>query len=263
MDRTRGVYAIRCMTTGQVYIGASEHISGRVGQHFSLLRAGSHPNRLLQRAWAVHGESDFNVEVLQTVEAEVPLVDVEAAWVRRLRSREASSGFNIAPVPGDSMAAAEGTHRVRFNERAASMSAAGRSMDEALGIPHEAVLRQVLAGLAAAGVGDVRPAHFTVFQHMPPEGIRLTALADAALMTKQSMGYLVDDLEALGYVERVPDADDRRAKVVRLTRRGRVVEETVRAVIRQMEADWSARLGHEDHQQLTRLLRAPIAMLDE
>jgi DNA-binding MarR family transcriptional regulator len=138
-----------------------------------------------------------------------------------------------------------------------------RMIGALLRIPREAALRQVLARLAAAGFGDVRPAHFTVFQHMPPEGIRLTALADAALMTKQSMGYLVDDLEALGYVERVPDADDRRAKVVRLTRRGQAVEETVRAVIRQMEADWSARLGHEDYKQLTRLLRALIAMLDE
>jgi len=138
-----------------------------------------------------------------------------------------------------------------------------RMIGALLRIPREAALRQVLAGLAAAGFGEVRPAHFTVFQHMPPEGIRLTALADAALMTKQSMGYLVDDLEALGYVERVPDAGDRRAKVVRLTRRGQAVEETVRAVIRQMEADWSARLGHEDYKQLTRLLRALIAMLDE
>jgi DNA-binding MarR family transcriptional regulator len=138
-----------------------------------------------------------------------------------------------------------------------------RMIGALLRIPREAALRQVLAGLAAAGFGDVRPAHFTVFQHMPPEGIRLTALADAALMTKQSMGYLVDDLEALGYIERVPDADDRRAKVVRLTTRGRQVEETVRAVIRQMEAEWSARLGHEDYQHLTRLLRALIALLDE
>src|SRR5260221_11016568 len=111
-----------------------------------------------------------------------------------------------------------------------------RMIGALLRIPREAALRQVLAGLAAAGFGDVRPAHFTVFQHMPPEGIRLTALADAALMTKQSMGYLVDDLEALGYVERVPDADDRRAKVVRLTTRGRPVEETGRAVLRQMGA---------------------------
>jgi len=96
---------------------------------------------------------------------------------------------------------------------------------------------------------------------MPPEGIRLTMLADAALMTKQSMGYLVDDLEALGYVERAPDPTDRRAKVVRLTARGRAVEETVRQVIQQIEADWAARLGQEEYQHLTRLLRALIALL--
>ena len=132
-----------------------------------------------------------------------------------------------------------------------------------LRIPRDAALRQVVAGLAAADFGDVRPAHFTVFQHIPPEGIRLTALADAALMTKQSMGYLVDDLAALGYVERVPDPTDRRAKVVRLTARGRAVEETVRKVIRRIEADWAARLGQKEYQHLTRLLRALIARLEE
>jgi DNA-binding MarR family transcriptional regulator len=132
-----------------------------------------------------------------------------------------------------------------------------------LRIPREAAIRWTLAGLAAAGFEDVRPAHFTVFQHMPPEGIRLTALAEAALLTKQSMGYLVDELEARGYVERAPDPADRRAKVVRLTARGRQVEDTVRAVIRQMEDEWAARIGEEEYQQLTRLLRKLIALLGE
>jgi DNA-binding MarR family transcriptional regulator len=81
-----------------------------------------------------------------------------------------------------------------------------------LRIPREAALRQTLDGLAASGYDDIRPAHFTVFQHMPPEGIRLTTLADAALMTKQSMGYLVDELEGRGYVERAADPADRRAR---------------------------------------------------
>jgi DNA-binding MarR family transcriptional regulator len=137
-----------------------------------------------------------------------------------------------------------------------------RMIGALLRIPREAAVRQVLAGLAAAGYGDVRPAHFTVFQHMPPEGIRLTDLADAALLTKQSMGYLVDDLEALGYVERISDQTDRRAKVVRLTGRGREVEETVRQVIRRIEADWAARLGEEEYQQLLQLLRTLIASLE-
>jgi hypothetical protein len=49
-----------------------------------------------------------------------------------------------------------------------------RMIGALLRIPREAALRQVVAGLEVAGFGDVRPAHFTVFQHMPLEGIRLT-----------------------------------------------------------------------------------------
>jgi DNA-binding MarR family transcriptional regulator len=138
-----------------------------------------------------------------------------------------------------------------------------RMIGALLRIPREAALRQVVEGLDAAGFGDVRPAHFTVFQHLPPEGMRLTDLAEAALLTKQSMGYLVDDLEVLGYVERVPEPGDRRAKLVRLTSRGRQVDDTVREVIRNLEAAWAARLGEQEYAQLTRLLRALITVLQD
>jgi DNA-binding MarR family transcriptional regulator len=137
-----------------------------------------------------------------------------------------------------------------------------RMIGALLRIPREATIRRVLVGLAERGFGDVRPAHFTVFQHMPLAGIRLTALAEAALLTKQSMGYLVDDLEALDYVERAPDPSDRRAKVVRLTERGRQVDEAVRQVIREIEEDWSARLGQREYSELARLLRALVAILE-
>jgi DNA-binding MarR family transcriptional regulator len=146
------------------------------------------------------------------------------------------------------------------------MSAGGgdrRLIGALLRIPREAALQRVLAGLEAGGFGDVRPARFTVFQHLPPEGMRLTALAEAALMTKQSMGYLVDDLEALGYVERVSDPVDRRAKLVRLTARGWQIDDTVRAVIHEIEADWSSGLGQENYRQLLHLLRALIALLED
>src|SRR5260221_13083206 len=107
-----------------------------------------------------------------------------------------------------------------------------RMIGALLRIPREAALRQVLAGLAAAGFGEVRPAHFTVFQHMPPEGIRLTALADAALMTKQSMGYLVDDLEALGRDVRGPHGGYRGAEVVRFARHAQAVQDANAAGLR-------------------------------
>jgi DNA-binding MarR family transcriptional regulator len=138
-----------------------------------------------------------------------------------------------------------------------------RMIGALLRIPREAALRQVVAGLEAAGFSDVRPAHFTVFQHLPLVSLRLTALAEAALLTKQTMGYLVDDLEALGYVERIPDPADRRAKLIRLTPRGRQVDETVRAVIQRLEEEWAARMGEENYQTLQRLLRDLIAILEE
>ena len=138
-----------------------------------------------------------------------------------------------------------------------------RMIGALLRIPREWTTRQVLSALAAAGFADVRAAHFTVFQHLPPEGMRLTTLAESALLTKQTMGYLVDDLEAMGYVKRVPDPTDRRAKLVRLTERGLSVERVVRDVIARMEARWDARMAPGEFAELTRLLRKLIALLEE
>jgi DNA-binding MarR family transcriptional regulator len=138
----------------------------------------------------------------------------------------------------------------------------GRLIGALLRIPREAATRQILIKLDASGFGDVRLAHFTVFAHLPPEGLRLTELAEAALLTKQSMGYLVDELEARGYVERAPDPADRRAKLVRMTERGRAVEQVVRRAILQVEAEWAAYMAPGEFAELSRLLRSLIAHLE-
>lgn len=118
-----------------------------------------------------------------------------------------------------------------------------RMIGALLRIPFQATTAWVYDGLVAAGYDDLSPAQLSVFQHMPPGGIRLTDLAEAAQITKQSMGYLVDHLERRGYVERVPDPADRRAKIVRLTDRGRDVETVARGVLRDVEAEWTNHLG--------------------
>jgi DNA-binding MarR family transcriptional regulator len=66
----------------------------------------------------------------------------------------------------------------------------------------------------------VRPAHTALFPHLDFEGVRLTALASRVGVTKQAVGQLVDDLVALGMVERISDPTDRRARRVRFSRRG-------------------------------------------
>jgi DNA-binding MarR family transcriptional regulator len=73
----------------------------------------------------------------------------------------------------------------------------------------------------ATGDERIRPAHTSLFPHIDAEGKRLTQLADKLGVTKQAVQQLVDDLEQMGFVERVPDPSDGRAKLIRWSSSGR------------------------------------------
>ncbi len=69
------------------------------------------------------------------------------------------------------------------------------------------------------------------------------------------MAELVAHLERHGYVERVPDPEDRRAKLVRVTDRGREAYAIAREVIAEIDREWTARLGTSKMRQLRELLQ--------
>ena len=114
-----------------------------------------------------------------------------------------------------------------------------------LDVAKEALLREFEQELASAGYGDIRPTHGCVFRFVRDEGMRLTRLAELAGITKQSTGELVDDLVNLGYVERVPDPEDRRAKLIRLTDKGRTAQRIGFGLIVDLEKRWAERFGAE------------------
>jgi len=99
--------------------------------------------------------------------------------------------------------------------------------------------------LAEAGYPDIRAGHGCVFRFVAEGGMRLTDLAEAAGFTKQAVGEVVADLERLGYVERVPDPADGRAKLVRLSERGHRARELAGQMFEEIEAGWAERLGEE------------------
>ena len=100
------------------------------------------------------------------------------------------------------------------------------------------------ARLRERGYPDVRLAHSALFAHIDPEGTRSSELAGRARITKQGMGQLVADLEKQGYVERVKDPVDRRAKLVRLTKKGRQHVREAREIIGEIEEAYALRLGN-------------------
>lgn len=106
--------------------------------------------------------------------------------------------------------------------------------------------QQLSQRVTAAGFQDLRPGHGCVFGTIDPEhGSRLTDLAERAQMTKQTVGEVVTDLEHRGYVERVPDPNDGRAKIVRLTPYGQEAFFVARRLIDELEREWAERYGEE------------------
>lgn len=121
-------------------------------------------------------------------------------------------------------------------------------------LPYRAMETRVFEELAAAGFDDITPSQARVFQRIAPEGSRLSDLARQAGITKQSAGFLIDQLERLGYVHRVPDPADGRARLVRIAERGHRSVEASRAVVSRVEAEWETHLGARRMAQLRRIL---------
>ncbi len=105
-------------------------------------------------------------------------------------------------------------------------------------------------GEEADGVEGIRPAHLQVFGAIKADGSRLTDLARATDLSPSSAAELVDDLEALGYLERRPDPEDGRAKLVSLTDQGWQAVRSGRALIAEIERDWGAKIGKRRFEQL-------------
>ncbi len=121
-------------------------------------------------------------------------------------------------------------------------------------IAHEAFFEDFREELERTEFGDIRPTHGCVFRFVRGEGMRLTVLAEMAGMTKQSVGEVVDDLVARGYVKRIPDPEDKRAKLICLTERGDRAQATGLALFAKVEKQWAERYGSERIKQLRELL---------
>src|SRR5436305_12202102 len=99
--------------------------------------------------------------------------------------------------------------------------------------------------VAETSYSDIRITHGCVFGNIDPDGSRLTDLAERAHMTKQSVGEVATELEQKGYVERVHDPNDGRAKIISLTARGREAQAIGRLIVDEIERGWGEQIGSE------------------
>ncbi|MFE2283409.1 MarR family winged helix-turn-helix transcriptional regulator [Streptomyces sp. NPDC059443] len=126
-------------------------------------------------------------------------------------------------------------------------------------IAYRAMESGVFDALAAAGYDDFTVAQGRVFARIGPDGTRVTDLAEQARITKQTAGFLVEQLERAGYVHRTPDPTDARARLVHIAPRGEAAVAVARAAEARVEGEWARHLG----KQGTRQLRSALTRLRE
>lgn len=80
MKRIAGIYKITNIINNKIYIGSSNNIYKRKREHFSSLRNGTHCNIHLQRAYNIHGKSNFKFEIVEICE-EKDLLKIEQIYL--------------------------------------------------------------------------------------------------------------------------------------------------------------------------------------
>lgn len=117
-------------------------------------------------------------------------------------------------------------------------------------VAYRALEQRAHDAVIASGITDITPSQARLAARIAPGGTRVSELAERARITKQSAAFLVGQLEAAGYVERVVDPEDGRARLVRLTRRADRVVSVANAEVGRVLAEWADQVGAERLQQV-------------
>jgi DNA-binding MarR family transcriptional regulator len=113
------------------------------------------------------------------------------------------------------------------------------NMVAAAGAPH------LRAAFAAAGLDGIRPAQAVVLVPLAIGGLHASDLADRLRVSRQAVAQAVTALERHGYVTRLPDPVDARARIIELTPRGRQALRVMRANALDLEKRWQQVLGEQ------------------
>lgn len=82
MTKITAVYKLTIPPSNHFYIGASTNLDGRIASHLSNLRAGKHPNDILQSAFRVSPTQEIEIEVLSVCTDSDALAKAEGHYIK-------------------------------------------------------------------------------------------------------------------------------------------------------------------------------------
>jgi DNA-binding MarR family transcriptional regulator len=132
-----------------------------------------------------------------------------------------------------------------------------RELGILLFVANRALEQRAFDAVVAAGITDITLAQARIAARIASDGSRVSDLAEQARVTKQTVTFMVDQLERAGYVRRVADPIDARARLVIFADRGLAAKEVARRTEVAVQDEWTRHLGRRAttrlHQILTQL----------
>jgi DNA-binding MarR family transcriptional regulator len=114
------------------------------------------------------------------------------------------------------------------------------------------VQRELFETMEQEGFGRLGTRYGAILAYLDEEGTRATDLAQLSGQHKQVIGTLIDELVAIGCVERQPDPQDRRAKLIVPTELGRERMRRSDEIMAAIEARYAKELGKAAYAEFKR-----------
>lgn len=178
-----GIYQIKNLVNGRVYIGSSVNIRRRFSTHRNMLARNNHHSTLLQRAWNKYGEAAFSFSVLEIVRDPLRLHIVENTYIQQLCAAVPAHGYNVCPAAGSTLGIKIGPlspeHRKKISDSHIGMVASAETRAK-LSAHRKGVK------LSAEWVENARKAHI---------GLKLKPLSEAhkAIVSATHKGKTISD----------------------------------------------------------------------
>lgn len=96
LEKIIGVYQIKNLINGKIYIGSSININSRWKEHIRFLNNNKHHSIHFQRAWNKYGEDSFEFKIIELVNNTDNLLDREQYYLDKFESYNRDNGYNIA-----------------------------------------------------------------------------------------------------------------------------------------------------------------------
>lgn len=121
-----GIYEIKNLDTGKIYIGSAKNIKSRWYNHRLELNSNNHKNTHLQNAWNLYGENKFKFSKLEEVAIISDLISREQYWMDKYNCCNSNVGYNLCKIAGSRL----GTRHTNESKEKIRLSHLGKFVSE-------------------------------------------------------------------------------------------------------------------------------------